>query len=87
MNVQKIYETHKLEQKPTYYVVSTYDRKAKQWKFNGYRCNCCEQTLRTEYLATKHKCLPAKVKTKNETFLETNKIKTVTGQRWKPIQL
>lgn len=87
MNVQKIYETHKLDNKPTYHVISGFDRKTKEWKFLGYRCNCCEQTLRTEYLATKHKCLPTKVKTKNETFLDTNKIKTVSGQLWKPIQL
>lgn len=87
MNVQRIYEQHKLEAKPTYHVMSGYDSKTKQWKFSGYRCNHCDQTLRTAYVATKHNCLPSKLKRDPDSYLEETTIKTVNGTPWKKITL
>lgn len=84
-NVQRIHEQHKLNAKPTYHIIHGYDNKKKEWKFTGYRCNSCEQTLRTEYVATKHVCNPSKArKFKNDDFLTEAKIKDNMGKIWKP---
>jgi hypothetical protein len=87
MNVQRIYEQHKLEAKPEYHVISGFDIRVKQWKFMGYRCNICEQTLKTPYVATKHQCLSAKLKKDPESYLDEVKVITTEGKPWKKIQL
>lgn len=87
MKIEKLYLQHKLDKKPSYHVLTGFDRKTKEWKFLGYRCNSCEQTLRTEYLANKHRCVPSKSRKREDSFLETNEIKTVNRETWKPIKL
>ena len=87
MNVQRIYEQHKLESKPTYHVISGYDTKTKQWKFTGYRCNLCEQTLRTQYVANKHQCMPSKTKRDPDKYLEEAKVITTKGTLWKKLSV
>ena len=81
---QELYEQNKLETRPDLHVILGFDRKVKIWKFIGWYCSKCNQGLKTQYVANKHKCNYSKVRRgSNDDYLKEAEILTVSGKPYK----
>lgn len=64
-----------------------FDRKNKIWRFIGYSCGKCGQSLKTVYVAKKHVCQATVLRRQLRNDMEELNIKTVDGRVWKSIVL
>ena len=80
--LKKIMEQHSIPEREHMRVVCRKDMKNKTWVFAGYTCSRCEKTLKTQYVATKHVCVPGMARKTLREPVPDN-IKTVSGKPFK----
>ena len=79
--LDNLYTNHRLKVRPELHVMLGYDKTVKTWKFLGYSCPICLQSLKTVYVATKHKCTPTKMRNhQRKNDIESDTIITVSGK-------
>lgn len=82
-----LFEQNRLNSRPEMRVALGYDMKKSEWKFLGWVCPTCQQGLKTEYVAKKHRCSPQKLRRgSSDDFLDNAEIKTLSGQPFKTIR-
>lgn len=86
MNKQlhEIFEKHSLPNHKHMRVVARYGVTLKKWTFMGYACSKCEKTVKTEYVAKKHLCMPSLARKCLREEVKEN-IKTVSGRPFKQL--
>ena len=82
--IQSLFEQHKLKSRSDLHVALGYDNKNKSWKFIGWYCPKCQQGLKSQHNALKHRCSQQKVRLKkSDDYMDIAEIKTISGKPYK----